>query len=39
MLVSTAVKEVNFYTFVNGVIKGKKGTGWNAKIAQQGILC
>lgn len=29
-LVATAVKEVNFYSFDGGLIKGKKGTGWNA---------
>jgi len=32
MLVSTAVKEVNFYTFDKGIIKCKKGTGWNTQI-------
>jgi len=30
MLVSTAVKDVNFYTF--GIIKCKKGTGLNTQI-------
>jgi hypothetical protein len=30
MLIATAVKEVNFFTFDGGIIKGKKGTGWNA---------
>lgn len=27
-LVATAVKEVSFFTFDGGVVKGKKGTGW-----------
>lgn len=27
-LVATCVKEVNFFTFDGGLIKGKKGTGW-----------
>lgn len=38
-LVATCVKEVNFFTFAGGIIKGKKGTGWGAKVAQEGILC
>lgn len=37
-LVATCVKEVNFYTFEGGLLKGKKGTGWG-KIPQEGILC
>jgi len=29
-LVATCVKEVNFFTFANGIVTGKKGTGWTA---------
>jgi hypothetical protein len=30
--VGTCVKEVNFYTFDNGLIKAKRGTGWQNNI-------
>lgn len=36
-LVATAVKEVVFFTFDGGLVKGKKGTGWTNN--QQAVLC
>lgn len=30
-VVATCVKEVNFFSFAGGVIKGQKGTGWGTK--------
>jgi echinoderm microtubule-associated protein-like 6 len=36
-LVATAVKEVGFYTFDGGIVKGKKGTGWTNNA--QAVLC
>jgi len=35
--VGTCVKEVNFYTFDNGLIKAKRGTGWQNNM--QSVLC
>lgn len=37
-LVGTCVKEVRFFTFVKGVLKGKTGTGWG-RTKQQSVLC
>lgn len=37
-LVATCVKEVRFFTFDKGVLKGKTGTGWG-KVKQQSVLC
>ena len=33
-IVATCVKEVNFFTFAGGVIKGQKGTGWGTQGAE-----
>ena len=38
-LVGCCNKEVKFYSFKNGVIKGKTGTGWGRKIKRQAVLC
>jgi len=37
-VVATCVKEVSFFTFQGGLIKGKKGTGWGTKPAQT-VMC
>lgn len=37
-LVGTCVKEVRFYDFSKGTVKGKTGTGWG-KTPQQSVLC
>lgn len=37
-LVGTCAKEVRFFTYANGVLKGKTGTGWG-KTTQQAVLC
>lgn len=36
-LVATCVKEVNFYSFDNSLVKCKKGTGWTNNM--QSVLC
>lgn len=38
VVVAPGIREVNFYTFAGGLIKGKKGTGWGSN-KQQTILC
>ena len=37
-LIGTCVKEVRFYTFLKGALKGRTGTGWG-KTKQQSVLC
>lgn len=37
-LIGTCVKEVRFYTFVKGILKGRTGTGWG-RTKQQSVLC
>lgn len=37
-LIGTCVKEVRFYEFSKGTVKGKTGTGWG-KTPQQSVLC
>lgn len=37
-LVGACIKEVRFFTYVNGVLKSKTGTGWG-KTKQQAVLC
>ena len=38
MIVATCVKEVDFFTFAGGVIKGKKGTGYGTA-GPESVLC
>jgi len=38
VLVATCVKEVNFFTFAGGAIKGKRGTGWGTA-GPESVLC
>jgi hypothetical protein len=38
-LVATCVKEVNFFTFANGVITGKKGLWGSAMNSAEAVLC
>lgn len=37
ILVATCLKEVAFFSFTGGLIKCKKGTGWDNNA--QGVLC
>jgi WD40 repeat protein len=37
-IIATCVKEVSFFTFQNGKIKGSKGIGWG-KTAAESVLC
>ena len=37
-VIATCVKEVSFFSFANGAIKGQKGTGWG-RTAAESVLC
>ena len=39
MLVATCAKEVVFFAFQNGVLKGSRGTGWGKSAKQEATLC